>query len=67
MHKSATPISKWILAHYLIATNPRMTVEKLQEYIGVTYKTAWRMREMIKEDLAKYMPYYRQSPERHDN
>lgn len=60
MHKSVTPISKWLLAYYLLATNPKTTVKSLQEYLGLGYKTAWRIREEVKDDLAEYMPHYRQ-------
>lgn len=52
-HKSTTPAHKWIFAYFLVVENPSITSEKLQSYLGVTYKTAWRMRSIIKAKISR--------------
>ena len=43
--KSTTPLRLWFLAMFLMTnTRGKLSVKKLQKEIGVTYKTAWRMR-----------------------
>ncbi|MEM6283176.1 MAG: IS1595 family transposase [Chloroflexota bacterium] len=52
-HKSRTPLPVWFYAVYLIVSaGGEITARKLEHDLGVTYKTAWRMRKLIKERLA---------------
>lgn len=42
--KSSTPLKLWFLAIYLLSnSNGKISVTELQRYLGVTYKTAWRI------------------------
>jgi transposase-like protein len=52
MHGSKTPISKWLLTIYLVATQARgINAVKLSEILGVTYKTAWLMLHLIRRTI----------------
>jgi transposase-like protein len=55
-HGSHLPLSKWLLAVYLMARDgKRITTNALQEALGVSYKTAWHLRRRIRavmEDAA---------------
>lgn len=45
---SVTPLSVWFQAiTCLVITERRITARELQRHIGVTYKTAWRMKDLI--------------------
>jgi hypothetical protein len=51
--RSSTPLMKWFLAIYLLTeTRAQMTVAALQAELGVTYKTAWRMRDELRKLMA---------------
>jgi len=57
-HKSDTPLVKWFYAVYrMSSTRCGISAKQLQRELGVTYKTAWRMaqqiRNMLKEDVGK--------------
>jgi transposase-like protein len=46
--KSATPLRLWFYVMYLMAkTRGDISAKQIQREIGVTYKTAWRMRSLI--------------------
>lgn len=46
---SRTPLQLWFYAIYLcVYMRNDLTVKELQRQLGVTYKTAWRMREQIR-------------------
>lgn len=46
--KSTTPLRIWFYAMFLmIGTRGSISVKKLQQELGVTYKTAWRMYQQI--------------------
>ena len=46
--KSTTPLRTWFFAMFLlIHTYGRISASKLQRELGVTYKTAWRIRKML--------------------
>lgn len=46
--KSATPLRLWFYAMYLmVKTKGEISAKQIQREIGVTYKTAWRMRSLI--------------------
>jgi transposase len=46
--KSTTPLKTWFLALYLMTqTRGNMPTRILKEELGVTYKTAWRVRNNI--------------------
>lgn len=48
-HKSATKLTKWFYAVYLMdVSKDKIPAKGLQEFLGVTYKTAWRMKNKIK-------------------
>ena len=47
--KSTTPLRIWFLALFLmVQTHDSMNTKQLQQELGVTYKTAWRMRKNIR-------------------
>ena len=44
-HKSSTSLQLWFYAMYLMAsTRCGVSAKQLERELGVTYKTAWRMR-----------------------
>ena len=46
--KTTTPLRYWFYSMYLMTqTRGRMTAKDLQRELGVTYKTAWRLRRQI--------------------
>ena len=50
--KSTTPLRLWFYAIYLIvSTENRITAKQLERELGVTYKTALRMRKLISAEL----------------
>ncbi len=53
--RSKVPLSKWMLATYLIASSKKgISAHQIHRMLGVTYKTAWfmmhRIREAMKDD-----------------
>jgi transposase-like protein len=51
---SRTPLQTWYYAIYLfIATRYGVSGKELQRQLGVTYKTAWRMGQQIRDLMAK--------------
>ena len=51
-HKSATPLTLWFYAIYLMAqTRGGISAKQIERETGVTYKTAWRMCKLIREKL----------------
>ncbi len=51
-HKSATPLTLWFYAIYLMAqTRGGIAAKQLERELGVTYKTAWRMFKLIRSRL----------------
>ena len=51
---SRTPLQVWYYAIYLfIATRHGVSGKELQRTLGVTYKTAWRMGQQIRDLMAK--------------
>jgi len=51
-HKSTTSLRVWFRAIRLIAdSRDEMTVKRLKQEVGVTYKTAWRMSHLIRDEL----------------
>ena len=48
--RSRTPLKDWFFALYMFtATSERMTAKTLQQKIGCTYKTAWRMARALRK------------------
>jgi predicted RNA-binding Zn-ribbon protein involved in translation (DUF1610 family) len=48
-HKSRTKLTKWFYAIYLMdISNNNISAKELQKHLGVTYKTAWRIKNKIK-------------------
>ena len=51
-HKSTTPLKDWFLAIFLLsATRCGISAKQIEREIGVTYKTAWRMHNRIRQLL----------------
>jgi transposase-like protein len=51
-HKSATSLHLWFLAFYIItSTRCGVSAKHLERELGVTYKTAWRMFNLIRNRL----------------
>lgn len=52
-HKSSTPLTQWFYAVFLMAsTRCGISAKQVERELGVTYKTAWRMCNLIREQLA---------------
>ncbi len=51
-HKSSTSLHLWFYAMYLmISTRCGISAKQLERELGVTYKTAWRMANLIRNEL----------------
>ncbi|QBF32612.1 IS1595 family transposase [Thalassococcus sp. S3] len=51
--KSRTPLQLWFYAVFLFTTSKHgVSGKELQRQLGVTYKTAWRMAKLIREQMA---------------
>src|SRR5437870_3534151 len=51
-HKSATSLQLWFYAMYLMtSTRCGISAKQLERELGVTYKTAWRMFTLIRNEL----------------
>ena len=54
LHDTRTPLVSWFYAMWLFCTTrPGVSGKELQRQLGVTYKTAWRMGQQIRELTAK--------------
>lgn len=52
--KSTTPLLTWFYAMLLMThTKANMTVTDLQQELGVTYKTAWRIYTLLRKRMAQ--------------
>ena len=49
--KSSTPLKTWFYALYLLSSDRSMTNKQLQNEIGTTYKTAWKIKNIIEIKL----------------
>ncbi|HXG36401.1 MAG TPA: IS1595 family transposase [Dehalococcoidia bacterium] len=53
-HKSSTSLHLWFYALYLMtSTRCGISAKQLERELGVTYKTAWRMAYLIRNELMK--------------
>src|SRR4029079_7994013 len=51
-HKSSTSLHLWFYAMYLMtSTRCGISAKQLERELGVTYKTAWRMANLIRTQL----------------
>ncbi len=51
-HKSSTSLQLWFYAIYLMSTTRcGISAKELERQLGVTYKTAWRMANLIRNEL----------------
>lgn len=51
-HKSSTSLQLWFYAMYLMtSTRCGISAKQLERELGVTYKTAWRMAHLIRNEL----------------
>lgn len=56
-HKSSTGLHLWFYAMYLMtSTRCGISAKQLEREIGVTYKTAWRMFNLIRNELMEQDP-----------
>lgn len=53
LEKSPVPLRDWLWVGLRVATEKRVTSAALAREIGVTYKTAWRMRSIVKKLLGR--------------
>jgi transposase len=52
LHKSSTSLRLWFYAMYLMtSTRCGISAKQLERELGVTYKTAWRMFTLIRDEL----------------
>jgi len=51
--KSTTRLGLWFRAHNLLRLNHRITAKEMKSELGVTYKTAWRIRTSL-HDLSEW-------------
>jgi transposase len=59
-HKSSTPLPLWFYTIYRLAqTEGKISAKQIQREIGVTYKTAARMKKLILEQFIKYDSFNR--------
>ncbi len=51
-HKSSTSLQLWFFAiHLMSSTRCGVSAKQLERELGVTYKTAWRMFNLIRTEL----------------
>jgi transposase-like protein len=51
-HKSATSLQLWFYAmHLMTSTRCGISAKQIERELGVTYKTAWRMANLIRNEL----------------
>lgn len=63
--KSSTPLRVWFFCMFLMTTTRgKMSVKQLQKELGVTYKTAWRMRQKVFRLMKQHRGDLLQEPER---
>jgi transposase len=56
-HKSSTSLQLWFYAMYLMtSTRCGISAKQLERELGVTYKTAWRMFNLIRNELMEQDP-----------
>lgn len=54
LHKSHVPLTKWFLAFYFVCQDKRgISAVQLSFRIGVTYKMAWRMLDLIRTAMGR--------------
>ncbi|MCR2803750.1 IS1595 family transposase [Paenibacillus soyae] len=54
MHKTSTPLRKWLLAMYLVSCDKAaLNAKKLSGVLEVSYKTAWRMLHLIRVAISE--------------
>src|SRR3974377_682366 len=52
MHRSKLPLTTWFWAAHLMATHSNgMSARKLQDQLGVTYKTAWLLAQKLRRSM----------------
>ena len=55
-HKSSTSLHLWFYAMYLMSsTRCGISAKQLERELGVTYKTAWRMAHLIRNELMEQL------------
>lgn len=58
-HKSSTSLRTWFYIIYLMASNKcNVTTKEIQNRTGVTYKTAWRIRNIINKFFERKLLQY---------
>jgi transposase-like protein len=55
--RSGTPLRAWFYAIYLVShSEERVSARRLQRELGVTYKTAWRILRLVREQMSRGSP-----------
>ena len=54
MHKSRTPLSKWLDAVDFLAASPGMSAAALAEAVGITTKAAWLMLKKFRQAISRF-------------
>lgn len=56
-NKTSLPLKSWFIAFWVIGRDPsKQNVRTLSRVLGITYKTAWRVAEIVN---IQYNPHYR--------
>jgi transposase-like protein len=53
---SHLPISKWLMAIFLMSLSKSVSVQQLRRIFGISYKTAWFMAHRIRQVMGPDMP-----------
>ena len=55
LERTRIPVQTWIAAALALCSYPELSVKQLQAELGVTYKTAWRLRRLIQPRVPQHL------------